>query len=150
MEENIVKRHQVPMSFSFSPKSLPTAWFISGKSILEVSQLALMVRLKRDTKTYNLFCNISATRLLSPNKRGVISPNFKFVLQQSECCKLRSYAILRGIHVTWCKISLPWTGKTRDMYNIFFGKRRISLYLLQQPFASRNDLICCKTGLICG
>ena len=36
------------------------------------------------------------------------------------------------------------------MYNIFFGKRRISLYLLQQPFATRNDLICCKTGLICG
>ena len=81
-----------------------------------------MVRLRRDTKTCNLFCNISATRLLSPNKRGVISPNFKFVLQQSECCKLRSYAILRGIHVTWCKISLPWTGKTRDMYNIFLEK----------------------------
>ena len=81
-----------------------------------------MLRLKRGTKTCNLFCNISAPRLLSLNKRGVISPNFKFVLQQSECCKLRSYAILRGIHVTWCKISLPWTSKTRDMYNIFLEK----------------------------
>ena len=81
-----------------------------------------MLRLKRGTKTCNLFCNISAPRRLSLKKRGVISPNFKFVLQQSECCKLRSYAILRGIHVTWCKISLPWTSKTRDMYNIFLEK----------------------------
>ena len=81
-----------------------------------------MLRLKRGTKTCNLFCNISAPRRFSLKKRGVISANFKFVLQQSECCKLRSYAILRGIHVTWCKISLPWTSKTRDMYNIFLEK----------------------------
>jgi len=94
-----------------------------------------MLRLKRGTKTCNLFCNISATRLLSPNKRGVISPNFKFVLQQSECCKLRSYAI-QGFNVTWCKISLAWTGKTRDMYNIFLENwESLSTYCndLSQP-----------------
>ena len=51
-----------------------------------VSQLALMLRLKRGTKTCNLFCNISATRLLSPNKRCVIS------LISNSCCNNQNAA----------------------------------------------------------
>ena len=51
-------------------------------------------------------------------------------------------------YVIFGKTSLLWASKNAQYVQIFFGKSTTTLYFLQQLFATCNNLICCKTGLI--
>ena len=90
----------------------------------------------------------------------ILPPMFILVLQQSRLLQVvrlltfdwsklcRSHTIHR-IYITCCKTSLPWRGKTCNMYRFCF-KKKTFFCSLQQLFATCNDLICWRTSLIHG
>jgi len=95
---------------------------------------------KRATKTYNLFCNKTSWKVML----GVLPPTIKPVLQEIRLLQVvwvltPDWIKLQGSNVTCCKASLPWAGKTRNMYRLCCEKQNYSLLSatlfrnLQQP-----------------
>ena len=80
---------------------------------------------------------------LSRNKSGCLQVAWILTF---DWIKFRGRHAIHGSYVTCCKTSLPWAGKTRNMFRLCC-KSRTTLYFLQQIFATCNNLICCKTGL---
>ena len=82
-------------------------------------------------------------RLMQIDQRGSVQAAWILTF---DWVKLRGSNAIQRIYVPCCKTSLPWAGKTHNLYRFCCNKKNLSVLSIT-TFATCNSVICCKAGL---